>query len=82
MSYAVLLTCLPKVKDSNPAVLGHWQIKLNCEEKEWINLIKLFWSKFTYSLFVSNTILELWKHIVNNIEMVYLIQEKFYEIDL
>ncbi len=54
---------------------------MNCEEKAWINLIKLFKSKFTYSLFVSNTILELWKHIVDNIEMVYLTPEKFYDID-
>jgi hypothetical protein len=53
-----------------------------------VNLIKLFGSKFTDSFFVSNTILELWKHIVDNNEMVYLSKipikntpRKNYEID-
>jgi hypothetical protein len=38
-----------------------------------VDLIKLFWSIFTY-FFVSYTIFELWKHIVSNNEMVYLKQ--------
>jgi hypothetical protein len=39
-----------------------------------VDLIKLFWSIFTYSFFVSYTILELWTFIVSNNEMVYLTQ--------